>query len=309
LGRIVRVGVTGSSGFIGTALVAALRERGDVVVRFVRPATASTGEQVIRWDPSNDTVDEDDLRRVGHFDAVVNLAGAGIADKRWSPSRKAEITNSRLSATMLLVHAMHVPGSGSDYLASGSAIGIYGSRGDEQLDESSSVGRDFLANICAQWEDVARPLETSGATVSYLRTGIVMSVSGGALKKQLPLFRYGIGGRLSSGTQWISPISLADEVRAILWAIDHRLAGPLNLVAPASVTNADFTKVLAAQLHRPALLGVPRVALELVLGRELARDAVLASQRVAPTALLASGFVFSHADVEAILKYSLSVHN
>jgi uncharacterized protein (TIGR01777 family) len=304
----VRVGVTGSSGFIGAALVAALRERGDDVVRFVRPDTTPTGDQVIRWDPSNDIVDEEDLRRVGHFDAVVNLAGAGIADKRWSPSRKVEISDSRLSSTMLLVHAMHVPGSGSDYVASGSAIGIYGSRGDEQLDETSTVGTDFLANICAQWEDVARPLETGGTTVSYLRTGIVMSASGGALKKQLPLFRYGVGGKLSRGTQWISPISLVDEVRAILWAIDHRLAGPLNLVAPASVTNADFTKVLGAQLRRPALLSVPRFALELVLGRELVREAVLASQHVAPAALLASGFGFSHPDIGAILKCSLSVH-
>lgn len=303
------VGVTGSSGFIGTALVAALRGRGDDVVRFVRPDSTPTNERVIRWDPSSDIVDEEDLRNVGHFDAVVNLAGAGIADKRWSPSRKAEISNSRLGATMLLVHAMHVPGSGSNYVASGSAIGIYGSRGDEQLDETSSVGNDFLANICAQWEDAARPLETNGTTLSYLRTGIVMSASGGALKKQLPLFRYGIGGKLSRGAQWISPIALVDEVRAILWAIDHQLAGPLNLVAPESLTNADFTKVLAAQLHRPALLSVPGFALELVLGRELAREAVLASQRVAPAALLASGFEFSHPDVESILKCSLSVHN
>lgn len=305
----MRVGVTGSSGFIGTALVAALRERGDDVVRFVRPDSATINESVIRWDPSKDIVDGDDLRRVGHFDAVVNLAGAGIADKRWSPRRKAEITNSRLFATKLLVHAMGVPGSGSDYLASGSAIGIYGSRGDERLDETSPVGHDFLANICVQWEDAAQPLVSSGTTVSYLRTGIVMSATGGALKKQLPLFRYGIGGKLSRGAQWLSPISLVDEVRAILWALDHRLAGPLNLVAPESLTNADFTKVLATQLRRPALLSVPRFALELVLGRELARAAVLASQRVAPAALLASGFAFTHPDVEAILKSSLSVRN
>jgi uncharacterized protein (TIGR01777 family) len=305
----MRVGVTGSSGFIGTALVAALRERGDEVVRFVRPDSPPTTEQVIRWDPSNHIVDEEDLRRAGHFDAVVNLAGAGIADERWSPSRKAEITSSRLAATKLLVHAMHIPGSGSEYVASGSAIGIYGSRGSEPLDESSSHGSDFLANVCAQWEDVARPLETGGTILSYLRTGIVMSASGGALKKQLPLFRYGVGGKLSRGTQWLSPISLDDQCRAILWAIDHRLAGPLNLVSTESITNADFTKMLATQLHRPALLSVPRVALEFVLGRELAREAVLASQRVAPAALLASGFTFSQPTVEDILKCSLSVHN
>lgn len=305
----MRVGVTGSSGFIGTALVAALRERGDEVVRFVRPDSRPTKEPVVRWDPSNDVVDEEDLRRVGHFDAVVNLAGAGIADKRWAPRRKAEIMDSRVAATRLLVRALRVDGSGSDYLASGSAIGIYGSRGDEELNESSSLGDDFLANVCVQWEAAARPLETDGTTVSYLRTGIVMSANGGALKRQLPLFRLGVGGKLSDGTQWISPISLDDEVRAILWAIDHRLAGPLNLVAPESVTNADFTRVLAAQLHRPALLSVPRFALELALGRELVREAVLASQRVAPATPLTSGFEFSHPDVEAILKCSLSVHN
>ncbi len=303
----MRVGVTGSSGFIGTALVAALHERGDDVVRFVRAETETSDELVIHWDPSHDLVSEDDLRRAGHFDAVVNLAGAGIADERWTPRRKLEIAESRISATTLLVRAMRVGGSGTDYVASGSAIGIYGSRGDEQLNESAGPGHDFLADICARWERAGESFEANDTPVSYLRTGIVMNATGGALKKQLPLFHFGVGGKLSTGSQWLSPISLVDEVRAILWSIDNRLAGPLNLVAPESVTNADFTKALAAQLHRPALLSVPRFALELFLGRELARGAVLASQRVAPAALLASGFAFSHPDLEAILKSALSI--
>lgn len=304
----MRVGVTGSSGLIGTALVAALHERGDDVVRFVRSPSSPANQRVIRWDPAKGLVDEEEVRRVGHFDAVVNLAGAGIADARWTPKRMAEIRNSRLSATTLLVRTMNLPGSGCDYLASGSAIGIYGSQRDEVVDEGSSPGTDFLATLCVAWEDAARALESDATTVSYLRTGIVLSARGGALKKQLPLFRCGLGGKLSRGTQWTSPISLVDEVRAILWAIDHHLAGPLNLVAPVAVTNDQFTKALAVQLHRPALFSVPRQGLELALGRQLAREAVLASQRVAPTALLASGFEFSHPDVTAILKSSLSVH-
>ncbi len=302
----MRIGVTGSSGLIGTALIDALRERGDDVVRFVRPG-ASTGDSAlaVRWDPATHDLDDGDLRKVGGLDAVVHLAGAGIADQRWSKTRRAEIANSRAQSTSLLVSAISALPSGCAFVASGSAIGYYGSRGDEILDESSSPGDDFLAGVCVQWEASAEPLRAIGTNVAYLRTGIVMSTRGGALAKQLPLFRLGLGGRLSSGRQWLSPISLDDEVRAILWLIEGRHDGPFNLTAPNPLTNADFTRTLARSLHRPAMAAVPSFALELALGRDLACDAVLASQRVLPQRLSELGFTFRHVDAAAILTWAL----
>lgn len=301
----MRVGVTGSAGFIGTALVGALRERGDIVVRFVRPASRALEGESVRWDPSRQLIDDDDLRRVGGFDAVVHLAGAGVADKRWSPARKQEILRSRTDSTQLLVRALRSLDTGVGALASGSAIGYYGSRGDEPLDETSSPGTDFLANVCIAWEHAALELAASGTSVSLLRTGIVMSRSGGALKRQLPLFRLGLGGRLSNGRQWLSPISLRDEVRAILWVIDRKIAGPVNLVAPAPITNRDFTRILAKETHRRAMAPVPALALKIALGSELATDAVLASQRVLPKVLVEEGFSFEDSTVASIVSSAL----
>lgn len=301
----MRVGVTGSSGFIGSALVAALRERGDDIVRFVRPESPRVDETSIRWDSTRGLVDEGDLRRVGAFDAVVNLAGAGIADRRWTGRRKEEIRRSRLDATALLCQVL-AGGPGTAFLASGSAIGVYGSRGDEVLDESSAVGEDFLARVCTQWEAATAPLELGGTNVVHLRTGIVLSSRGGSLKKQLPLFRFGLGGVLGSGAQWTSPISLRDEVRAILWLLDTRPVGPFNLVAPAALTNRSFTAALAQHLHRPARLRVPTSALYVALGRDLVTDAVLASQRVVPTALIEGGFHFESPTIESILSSALA---
>ncbi|MEO9180030.1 MAG: TIGR01777 family oxidoreductase [Acidimicrobiales bacterium] len=301
----MRVGVTGSSGFIGSALVEALQERGDDVVRFVRPQSRGDNGAVIRWDPSQGYVDEQDLRRQGGFDAVVNLAGAGIAEHRWTRTRRAEILRSRLDATSLLVRALGDVRAGATLLASGSAIGYYGSCGDQLLDESAPRGQDFLAEVCVGWERAAGAASALGTTVAFLRTGIVMSEKGGALKRQLPLFRWGAGGRLSAGGQWLSPISMRDEVRAILWIIDHKVEGPFNLVAPMPLTNRDFTSELARQLHRRAFLAVPAVALEIALGRELANIAVLASQRTLPQRLLEEGFVHDHPDASAILAWAL----
>ncbi len=301
----MRVGVTGSSGFIGSALVTALGERGDDVVRFVRPDSAHRSGEEVRWDPTRGLVDEEDLRRVGRFDAVVNLAGAGIADRRWSNSRKAEILTSRSNATKLLVQVLGAA-SGTAFLASASAVGVYGSRGDQSLDESATTGDDFLAHVCTEWESATSPLERSGTTVAHLRTGLVMSSRGGMLKKQLPLFRLGLGGALGTGRQWISPISLRDEVRAIVWLLERRPSGPFNLVAPAALTNRAFTSVLAAQLHRPARLRIPSSILRVALGGELVTGAVLASQRVVPSALLEAGFAFEHPDIESILSSALA---
>jgi hypothetical protein len=297
----MRVGITGSSGFIGSALVAALHERGDEVVRFVRPG-AQFQDSVIRWDPVRGLVDDDDLRRAGSLDAVVHLAGAGIADKRWNDARKQEILLSRTQSTSLLVRALSSMTSPPGKLASGSAIGIYGSRGDELLDEHSSHGDDFLAGVCEQWEAAASDYGRHGSSVALLRTGIVMGLKGGALKKQLPLFRAGLGGRLSDGRQWISPISLRDHVRATLFVLDNALVGPVNLVAPSPLTNRDFTHVLASQLHRPSVASVPAFALRLVLGSELVSGAILASQRVVPLVLSGRGFEFNDATFEDIAR-------
>ena len=187
-------------------------------------------------------------------------------------------------------------------LASASAIGWYGDRGDEVLNETSLRGDGFLADVCHQWEGATGPLESGGVPVAHFRTGIVLSSRGGALKKQLPLVRWGLGGAFGNGRQWMSPIALIDEVRALLWIIDHQLTGPLNVVAPSPLTNRDFTSELASALHRRAFLNVPSPALRVVLGREMANELLLVSQRVTPDRLLASGFVFQCPDVASALR-------
>ncbi|MHB8380538.1 MAG: TIGR01777 family oxidoreductase [Acidimicrobiales bacterium] len=301
----MRVGVTGSSGLIGRSLVEALRERGDTVITFLRTTSApSLGADVVRWDPERSHVDDADLKRASGFDAVVHLAGAGIGDHRWSTARKAEILASRIQSTSLLVRALGDVANGVKILASASAIGWYGSRGDAQLDETSSRGSGFLSDVCQSWEETASTLKDR-ATVALLRTGLVMSSRGGILKTQLPLFRLGLGGRYAAGSQWMSPISLSDEVRAILFVIDHEIAGPVNLTAPHALTNRAFTQQLARDLHRPAVFTVPRLALRAVLGEEMANELVLASQRVAPGVLQDAGFTFDHPDAASTIHWAL----
>lgn len=302
----MRVGVAGSSGLIGSALVAALLERSDEVIRFLRPTSGEVGKNNIRWNPTRGQVDDTDLRRLGGFDAVVNLAGAGIADHRWSAERKQEILNSRVDSTTLLVRLLSEGSCTTPILVSGSAIGIYGSRGDEILDESSPPGTGFLADVCIRWERAATESSGTGTKVALLRTGLVMSQGGGALKRQLPLFRLGLGGKLSTGRQWLSPISLVDEVRAILWVIDHQIEGPINLTAPSPLTNKNFTRSLARQLHRPDWATVPSPALKLALGAELASEALLASQRVIPAVLTEHGFAFHQPEIDLIFSSVLA---
>jgi len=301
----MRVGITGASGLIGTHLVDALRERGDEVVRFVRPSTKPSGEKSIRWDPSRGLIDEGDLEHVGGFDAVIHLAGAGIGDKRWNKKRKAEILSSRVDSTNLLTAALLTLKSGTPHLLSGSAIGFYGSRGDEVLSEQSTHGAGFLSEICTAWEAATAPLEEGGANVTHLRTGIVMTKFGGALKKQLPFFAFGVGGKLASGEQWISPISLVDEIRSILWTLDQKISGPVNLVCPSPCTNYELTKALGKILNRPTLLPVPRFALEIILGAEMAHEVVLSSTKVLPDRLTESGFTFRQNTISEIFKAAL----
>jgi uncharacterized protein len=304
----VRVGVTGSSGLIGGALVTALRERGDTVVTFVRPGTVTGPEPCVRWDPASAYVDDTDLRDVVRLDALVHLAGAGIGDRRWSESRKAIILSSRVESTRLLDQVAQSLPEGVGFLASASAIGWYGDRGDELLDESSRRGDGYLADVCHQWEQATAALESRGTPVAHFRSGIVLSTRGGALKKQLPLFRVGLGGAFGSGRQWMSPISLTDEVRALQWIIDQQLTGPVNLVAPSPTTNRDFTRELASALHRRAFLPVPSALLRAALGREMANELLLVSQRVTPQRLVDSGFVFRYPDTPSALSEVLASH-
>ncbi len=302
----MRVGVTGATGFLGRALVDALHERGDEVVRFVRPSSPAAPGPIVRWDPARGDLDHDALASWGGFDAVVNLAGTGIATHRWSPSYRAGVKTSRTAATTLLVEALTTLTAGVAVLVSGSAIGYYGDRGEEVLTEASGVGHDYVAEVCRDWEAAATPLASTGTNVALLRTGIVMGRDGGVLERLVPLFRAGLGGVIGSGRQWMSPVSLRDQVAAMLWIIDHRLSGPVNVTAPEPCTNRELTRALARALHRPALVRVPSLALKVALGTELAANTVLTSQRVVPRALEESGFRFGARDVAAVVASALT---
>lgn len=292
------IAITGASGLIGTAVSAALRADGHRVVPVVRRPVAD-GERAVRWDPAGGTIDNAALQGI---DAVVHLAGAGIGDKRWSDERKREILESRTRGTAVLAEALAGLDQKPAVLVSGSAIGYYGDRGDEVLTEDSTAGDIFLSEVCVAWEAAAAPAIEAGIRVPFIRTGIVLSAHGGALKRTLPLFKAFVGGRLGSGRQWWSWISIDDEVAAIRWLLDHDVAGPVNLTAPEPVTNAEFTKTLGHVLGRPTVLPVPAFGPKLLLGGELADQLLFASQRVLPTVLEDRGFPFAHRDLETALR-------
>jgi uncharacterized protein (TIGR01777 family) len=295
----MHIAVTGSSGLIGSALVALLRQQGHDVSPVVRRAAAA-GE--ISWDPAAGTLEPGALAEV---DAVVHLAGAGIGDKRWTDAYKAEITSSRVRSTDTLARAIATAreaGRGPNVLLSGSAIGIYGARGDEELDETASHGTGFLADVCEQWEAATAPAQEAGVRVAHLRTGIVLSPAGGALKKQLPLFKAGVGGKFGKGNAWQSWISLDDELGAIVHLLDAPVSGAVNLTAPNPVTGATFARTLGTVLKRPAVLPVPSFGPKLLLGAELANALLFTGQRVVPRALSESGFTFQHPTLEVALR-------
>jgi hypothetical protein len=292
----VRVVISGSSGLIGRSVAAALRARGDEVTALVR---RRPGAGEAQWDPPAGTVDTDALEGA---DGVVHLAGAGIGDKRWSAPRRREIVSSRILSTSLLAQTLAGLRRPPTVLVSASAVGFYGNRGDEELTEQSTGGTGFLADVCRAWEDATATAAEAGIRVVCLRSGVVLSADGGALARQLPLFRYGIGGRLGNGRQWLSWITLADEVRAILCALDQpALQGPVNATAPEPVTNRAFTVALGRALHRPSLLAVPGFALRAALGPDFASEMVLAGQRVLPVKLTTSGFIFAEPRIDAAL--------
>ena len=298
----MRVLITGSSGLIGRALIASLAADDAEVFRLVRREPRAANE--IRWDPAAGVLDPESLER---FDAVVHLAGAGIGDRRWSDERKQVILDSRVDGTKLLSRALASLQNKPDVFVSGSAIGFYGDR-DVPVTEADGPADppDFLSEVCIAWEAAATDAVAAGIRTVFIRTGIVLSAKGGALGKLLLPFRLGVGGRLGSGDTWWSWISIDDQVRAIRHLIDTPVAGPVNLTAPAPVTNRTLTKALGRAMRRPTILPVPRFALELLLGKELAAALLFTSVRVLPAKLEESGFEFEHSDIDSALRSVLS---
>ena len=296
----MKIVISGASGLIGTQLVAKLSSSGHEVVRLVRRSPKS-GE--IQWNPKSGILDSAALEGT---DAVIHLSGAGIGDKRWTDGYRKEILDSRTATTALLATTMASLSRKPSVFLSGSAIGIYGARNDEQLTEVSTHGTGFLAEVCEQWEAAAKPAVDAGIRTVYLRTGIVLSPKGGALKKLLPLFKLGVGGKFGSGKQWQSWISIDDEIGAIEHLLTANVSGAVNLTAPNPVTNAEFTKVLASVLKRPAIVPVPTFAPKILLGGELADALLFTGQRVIPAALNASGYMFKHTTLESAFRSLLS---
>jgi uncharacterized protein (TIGR01777 family) len=296
------VAVTGSSGLIGTALRRHLEGRGDRVVPVVR-RTPRRGEDAIEWHPDRDEIDANAFSGI---DAVVNLAGESIGERRWTQTQKRRLIDTRVRSTRLVAKTLAQIERPPAVLVSGSAMGYYGSRGDEELRESSARGDGFLAELASAWEAATEEAARAGRRVAHLRASLVLGGDAPVLTRMLLPFKLGIGGRLGNGLQYWSWISLADAVRAITWLLDHDIAGPVNIAAPAPVTNAEFSKALGRALHRPAVLPAPRFALHVLLGSQLADELLFSSQRLVPEVLLGSGFEFEHETIDAALAAALS---
>jgi uncharacterized protein (TIGR01777 family) len=292
--------VSGASGLIGTALVRVLRSQNYEVKRLVRrPASAS---DEVSWYPDRGEIEP---RAMDGVTAVVNLAGENLS-QRWTTSARQRIRSSRIEATTLLARTIGTSSPRPGVLVSASAMGIYGTHRDDPVDEGASLGDDFLASVCKEWEAAAHPASDAGVRVAFSRTGLVLARDGGVLGKILLPFRLGLGGTLGAGHQWMSWIALTDVVRALLYMIEtETLAGAVNVVAPSAVTNAEFTDTLGRVLGRPTFTTVPAFALKLALG-QMAEDTALASQRVIPRRLNEAGFQFELPTLEAALRRELS---
>ncbi len=286
-----RIAITGSTGLIGSALVGHLRSEGHTVQRLVRRKASARDE--IEWDPQAGTVD---LASLTGVDAVIHLAGANVGDHRWTKKYRAQILNSRLLGTTTIATA--VAEVKPKVFISASAIGYYGETGNRAVTETDRGGEDFLAAVCREWE-AAADLAGDVRTIK-VRTGLVLEPTGGALGRMLPLFRLGLGGKLGSGKQWWSWITLHDEIRAICHLLESNLSGPVNLTSPNPVTNQEFTAALARALHRPALFPVPGFALKAALGGFATE--ILGSKRVSPHALTESGFTFDYPHLMSALE-------
>ncbi|MFF3754021.1 TIGR01777 family oxidoreductase [Streptomyces sp. NPDC002018] len=292
----MRIAVTGSTGLIGTALVRSLRADGHKVVRLVRRPSRAGDE--VEWDPLRQYVD---ARGLHGCEAVVHLAGAGIAGRRWTEAYRKEIRDSRVLGTAAVAEAVATLDDPPRVLVCGSAIGFYGDTGDRAVDEHARPGDGFLPSLCVEWEEAAQAAEEAGVRTVFARTGLVVSRAGGAWARLFPLFRAGLGGRLGGGHQYWSFIALHDEVAALRHLIDtETLEGPVNLTAPEPVTNREVTAAMGRVLRRPTPFPVPAVALRAALG-DLAED-VLGSQRVLPTRLSESGFTFAFPTVDEAIR-------
>ncbi len=302
----MKVLVSGSSGLVGTALVEALGRDAHTVARLVRPegaarkAAPGPGQAAteVRWDPLSGELD---AAAAEGADAVVHLAGASIAERRWSETRKRLLRTSRVDATRHLVSALAKLARPPQVFVSASAVGYYGNRGDEELTEQSGPGNDFLAGLARDWEAEAARAEQFGARTAMLRFGVILSLRGGALPRMLTPFRLGLGGRLGSGKQWMSWVTLNEIVEIIRYALlNAQVRGPVNAVAPRPVRNAEFTATLGKVLRRPTIFPAPAVALRLALG-EMADGALLASQRVSPRKLQQLGYSFQQPELGSAL--------
>lgn len=299
----MRILVSGSTGFLGTAAIAALEREGNTIARLVRPQTsrskpADGAEQTVAWDPVAGTFD---AAAAEGADALVHLAGASIAGGRWNVSRKNLLRTSRIDATRHLMESLAKLQRPPRVIVGASAVGYYGSRGDETLTETSAPGKDFLAGLCQEWErETARGAEF-GARVVILRFGIILAAHGGALAQMMTPFKLGVGGSLGKGRQWMSWVTLEEVLRLLQFAlVNAALSGPVNVVGPNPVTNREFTKILAKTLHRPALFPAPPFALRLALG-EMADALLLASQRAIPAKLANAGYQFVQPDLAEAL--------
>lgn len=295
----MRVAVSGSTGLVGSEVVAVLSAGGHEVVRLVR-RVPSPGEMDVRWDPEAGVIDAGGLEGC---DAVVHLAGENVGAGRWTAARKAAIRDSRVSGTRFLCDALAGLARPPKTLLCASAVGYYGDRGEELLTEESPHGAGFLAEVCGEWEAASAPAARKGIRVVALRIGMVLSPKGGALARMLPLFRAGLGGVIGGGRQYISWVALDDLPGIVLHAWQRGdLSGPVNAVAPRPVTNREFTEALGKVLSRPTPLPVPAFALRLAVGGEMADALLLASARVVPKRLLDTGYAFRSPELETTLR-------
>lgn len=296
----MRIILTGSSGLIGSQLKTTLRAEGHEVIVLVRSHPTAASERF--WKPSDFTLEQDALEGA---DAVIHLAGAGIADERWSASRKRVLYRSRIDSTRLLVERMATLEKKPQVFVCASAIGYYGDRGDELLTEDSARGDGFLADLCADWEAEARKAEDLGVRTVRMRTGVVLDAQGGALGQMLLPFKLGVGGKLGNGKQYMSWVSSDDVVAAYKLAVENvDIAGAINLTAPTPVTNREFTKTLGEVLGRPTILPVPRFGVRVLFG-EMGETLLLEGSRVIPEALLEHGYEFRYTDLQACLHNEL----
>ncbi|HET9137059.1 MAG TPA: TIGR01777 family oxidoreductase [Candidatus Kapabacteria bacterium] len=289
----MRILISGSTGFIGTALVKKLQDDGHTIVRLVRDAHHAG----ILWDPYKKTIDRS---RLEGFDVVVNLSGESI-NGRWTSSKKKKIIDSRVESARFLADCFRKLQQPPKAYISASAIGYYGDRNDEELTESSKPGNDFLAEVCMKWEAEAKPIADAGIRVAHIRTGLVLSPDGGAFKQLLLPFKLGLGGPVGSGRQWWSWIAFSDIIKIYEFAITNDISGPVNAVAPNAVRNREFVKLLGKALHRPAFMPLPSFAVKLIFG-EMGDGLLLGSQHVIPKVLEAKGFGFEQTDLLTCLK-------